>query len=306
MVSAYEENLSIGRLKGLLQAVIFSLFFAHSVAAGEPEKGFATLDWTVAETLLALGEEPKAIGDVASYQVWVSEPKLPTWIIDLGVRGQPNPEQIYRLSTRLDAQPLHFINSSFYAQATPMLKKFAKVDLVDFYREGDAWQNMLTATRQVAELIGKPQAATALEQHYLQKIAEIRPLVAPFTDRPIALVQFIDSRHLRIYAKNSPFGAVLNQLGFDNAWQGSHNNWGFETISVTQLADLPQNLRFVVVKPYPTNIEKSLKYNTLWQRLAMAKDPLILPAIWTFGAIPSAERFATALAEALQTGGEPW
>lgn len=289
-----------------LQAVTFSLFFANFTQAGEPQKGFATLDWTVAETLLALGEPPLAIGDVLSYQVWVSEPKLPSGTIDLGVRMQPNPEQIYLLSRLLHAQPLHFINTSFYASAMPQLEKFAKVDLVDFYQAGEAWQNILRATQQVAALIGKPEAARALEQQFLQKIAQIRPLVAPFSDRPIALVQFIDSRHLRIYAKNSPFGEVLNQLGFENAWQGSHNIWGFETISVTQLASLPQNLRFVVVKPYPSNIKNALQYNSLWQRLAMAEDPLILPAIWTFGAIPSAQRFAEALAYALRHGGEAW
>lgn len=290
----------------ILQGVIFSLFFANYAQAGETQKAFATLDWTVAETLLALGETPQAVGDVVSYQRWVSEPKLPADTMDLGIRMQPNPEQIYLLSNSLNGRSLHFINSSFYATTTPQLVKFASVDLVDFYKDGDAWQNVLTATREVAQLIGKPYAAEELERQFLQKIDAIRPLVVPFTDRPIALVQFIDSRHLRIYAANSPFGWVLQQLGFENAWQGSHNNWGFETISVTQLAALPQNLRFVVVKPYPSNIKNALQYNTLWQRLAMAKDPLILPAIWTFGAIPSAQRFAETLANALQNGGEEW
>lgn len=125
-------------------------------------------------------------------------------------------------------------------------------------------------------------------------------------ERPIALVQFIDTRHLRIYAANSPFGAVLSQLGFHNAWSGSQNAWGFETIDVTQLAKLAPNSRLVVVKPYPANIGSALRYNTLWQHLAMAKDPLILPAVWTFGGIPSAQRFAEMFANGLLHGGEQW
>lgn len=294
-------------LAKLWQAVVFFLFFTNTIFAIEPQKGFATLDWTVAETLIALGEKPVAVGDVESYQKWVKEPALPENVKDLGIRLQPNIEQLLLISQNSKAQQLHFINSSFYAQATPLLERFVKrVDIVDFYREGDAWQNILSASEKVAELIEKPEAFDTLKQGYLQKIEQIRPLVTPYLDRPIALVQFIDARHLRIYAKNSPFGAVLSQLGFENSWQGSHNNWGFEVINITQLASLPQNSRFVIVKPYPANIASALKYNSLWQRLEMAKTPLILPEVWTFGGIPSAQRFAEMLAEALVNGGEVW
>lgn len=290
-------------LKRIL-AVIFALFFANNVWANTPKFCLATLDWTVAETLIALGENPCAVGDVKSYQQWVGEPALSENTLDLGIRLQPNPEQIFRLAQT--AQP-HFINSSFYASASPMLQKSGtKVDLVDFYSEGNAWQNILKATQNVADLIGKPDQAVRLSENFSQKIAEIRPLVARYTDRPVLLVQFIDTRHLRVYAENSPFGEVLKQLGFRNSWQGSHNAWGFETIEVTQLAKLPKASRFVVVKPYPSNIGRALQHNTLWQRLAMAKDPLILPAVWTFGGIPSAQRFANVFANGLQNGGEKW
>lgn len=294
-------------LMKLLQSVVFSLFFINITLASESQRSFATLDWTVAETLIALGETPVAVGDVESYQKWVKEPALPKSVKDLGIRLQPNIEQLLLLSQSQENQSLHFINSGFYAQATPMLARFTKqIDIVDFYREGDAWQNILSASEKVAELIEKPEAFNTLKQRYLQKIEQIRPLVAPYLDRPIALVQFIDTRHLRIYAKNSPFGAVLSQLGFENSWHGSHNNWGFEVINVTQLVSLPQNSRFVVVKPYPKNIASALKYNSIWQRLEMAKTPLILPEVWTFGGIPSAQRFADVLANALMNGGEAW
>ena len=62
----------------------------------------------------------------------------------------------------------------------------------------------------------------------------------------------------------------------------------------------------MVIKPYPTNIQAALAHNTLWQHLDLAKDPLILPAVWTFGGIPSAQRFAQVFVTALQHGGEQW
>ncbi len=267
---------------------------------------YATLDWTVAETLIALEQPPLAMGEVKSYQRWVMKPELPDTLIDLGIRMQPNPEQILALSQILQGKPLSFINSSFYASVTPILESFATVETVDFYRPGNAWQNIIRATYQIARLIGKTENADRLLNRFQQKLAQIRPHLQRFTDRPIILVQFIDIRHLRIYAENSPFGAVLQQLGFHNAWQGEHNDWGFQTIEVTQLAAFPANSRFVVIKPYPADIATALRHNTLWQHLGMAQDPLILPAVWTFGAIPSAQRFAELLAHGLLHGGEAW
>lgn len=290
-----------------LQVVIFYLLFVNYLSAGEPQRGFATLDWTVAETLIALGEMPIAVGDVESYKKWVKEPEMTEFVEDLGVRLQPNQEKLLLLSHNLNAQPLQFINSGFYASVTPLLSKFAKqVDIVDFYREGDVWQNVLLASQKIAELIDRPDAFRRLEQAYLQKINQIRPLVQPYTQRPIILVQFIDTRYLRIYAQNSLLGAVLTQLGFENSWYGSSNHWGFEVIELTQLAKLSQNSRFVVVKPYPSNIASALKYNIIWQRLPMAKDPLILPEVWTFGGISSAQRFAEIFAQGLIKGGDKW
>ena len=56
---------------------IITLFCTHHAIAREPQAKFATVDWSVAETLLALGAPPLAVGDVQSYQTWVMEPKLP-------------------------------------------------------------------------------------------------------------------------------------------------------------------------------------------------------------------------------------
>lgn len=286
-----------------LQAIVWGLFFVNPLFASS--KAVATLDWTVAETLLALGEMPVAVGDRLSYQTWVAEPKLPSEVVDLGNRLQPNPEQIFNVSKQYP-QGLIFINSGFYRQVRSVLERTGEVHSVDFYTAGDAWQNVLKATRQIAELIDKPQAFEPLYRRYQQNIESIRPLVADFTQRPIALVQFSDSRHLRIYAANSVFGAVLTQLGFQNAWTGAHNQWGFEWIDAAQLAKLPHNSRLVVVKPYPAHLESALRHNSLWQHLTLARDPLILPPIWTFGGLPAAERFAQALSNALHTGGEQW
>lgn len=294
-----------------IQAVIFSSLFTLSASANEPisqpKERFATLDWTIAETLTALGEKPIIVGDAKDYNRWVKDASLPKHIQDLEIHLEANPTQIGRISSSLKGKSFTFINSSLYAQATPLLKKQAqKVEVIRFFHEGDAWINIINATKRISEIIHKPEAFEILLTQYSHTINKISPLMEPYLSRPVALVQFIDSSHLRIYAQNSHFGSVLKQLGFKNAWQGSYNHWGFETIEVSQLSQLDKNSRIVVIKPYPSNVAMAMKYNVLWQKLDMARDPLVLPEIWTLGGIPSAQRFAEAFAHALIYGGETW
>ncbi len=285
---------------------VTALFSALNSVAEETKSAYATVDWSVAETLIALEQPPLAVGDVKSYQTWVRKPQLPKDTIDLGVRLQPNVEQIATLSHSLNQQSLTFIHSNFYAALNEKFAPYGKVYNVEFYKEGNAWGNVVAATQKIGNIIGKPQAVHQLLAKYEQDIARYRPLLQKFTERPIALVQFIDTRHLRIYGENSLLGAVIRQLGFKNAYLPEVNTWGFQNIDITELAKLPSNTRFVVIKPYPNNIATALTHNTLWQHLPLAKEPLILPAVWTFGAIPSAQRFIGIFANGLLQGGETW
>ena len=260
----------------------------------------ATLDWTVAETLLALDHPPVAIGDKPGYQIWVGKPELPQHTIDLGLRLQPNKESIAQLS--VDG----FINSDLFSSITPDLAKVAPVAMVNFYQEGDPWQNMLNGTRQIGKLINKELQAEQLIDRTLQQFEQIKQRLNGYAERPYAIVQFVDTRHLRFYGSRSLFGMTLQKLGLQNAWQGSGGLWGSENMSIMALADLPAKTRLIVVKPHPANVENALKFNSLWQHLELSGDPLVLPATWTFGALPSALIFAERLEYALQHGGEVW
>ncbi|MGR3808410.1 ABC transporter substrate-binding protein [Pasteurella testudinis] len=286
-------------------AILLILFSYRTFAHSSPtEPKIATLDWTVAETLLALGQPPIAVGDAESYRTWVAVPQLPAEKLDLGTRLQPNKELLAKLKPDL------FVNSAMFSNLTPILQRYVadpkQVDSVDFYRDGDIWHNQLAASRKLAQLIGKPQAAETLIQQSEQLFARLKNRLNAYQDRTLLLVQFIDSRHLRVYGENSLFGAVIKQMGFRNAWTQPVTVWGSANIGINQLADFKDNPRLIVIKPYPLNVPTALQHNTLWQHLPLSQDPLVLPAIWTFGALPSAQRFATSLAEALQHGGEAW
>ncbi|MFC0308501.1 ABC transporter substrate-binding protein [Gallibacterium trehalosifermentans] len=284
--------------------LLLSLLIIHLGSSANPSQlRLASLDWTVSETLIALSAAPIAVGDALRYRQWVATPELAAETVDLGSRLMPNRELLATLP--LDK----FINSSMYASLTPILATYVGQDnvvIVDFYRVGNIWQNQLAATRQIATLIGQPERGEQLIQQTEQLLQNLKTQISAMTARPILMVQFDDARHLRVYGENSLLGAVAAKLGLQNAWQDPVGIWGTSTVDIHQLAQLAKNSRLVVIKPYPINVPSALAKNSLWQRLPMAKDPIILPTIWTFGGLPSAQRFALALTQALQQGGETW
>jgi iron complex transport system substrate-binding protein len=65
-----------------------------------PRRRIATVDWTIAETLLALGS-PRWRWGMWPYRAWVGEPQLPAGVIDIGLRAQPNRELLAELKPDL-------------------------------------------------------------------------------------------------------------------------------------------------------------------------------------------------------------
>jgi len=114
----------------------------------------ATVDWTIAETLLALGVTPMAVGDVAPYRAWVGEPQLPAGVIDIGLRAQPNRELLAELKPDL------ILISPLAAPLAPTLSRIAPVHSIALYEPGtDLWLRLREATLTIAALVNKETEA---------------------------------------------------------------------------------------------------------------------------------------------------
>ncbi|MCG7600583.1 ABC transporter substrate-binding protein [Halomonas sp. McH1-25] len=254
----------------------------------------ATLDWTLAETLLALGVVPEGVAQIDAYRDWVREPDIPDAVPDLGLRTQPNLELLASLG--LD----RILISPMFANLEPRLSRIAPVTTIGIYGpDSDPWQSMLEATRQVADVVDRPQAAERLIEStaaYLDETRERLPENVP----PLLLVQFMDARHVRVFGESGLYQAVLDHLGLDNAWPGPTNYWGFSLVGLEELAELDAQL--IVIEPLPVGVDDELASSGLWRNLRAVRDrPVIyLPPVWSFGALPSAKRFADLLATALQ------
>lgn len=85
----------------LIGLLLFAAQADTSPIAAAPLPRIATVDWTIAETLLALEVTPLAVGDAGPYQAWVGEPRLPAGVVDIGLRTQPNRELLALAGTLL-------------------------------------------------------------------------------------------------------------------------------------------------------------------------------------------------------------
>ena len=270
--------------------------------AAQAAPRIATSDWSVAETLTAMQLPPISVGDKRAYQFWVKQPSLPERTRDAGLRFQPNLERLYQL------KPDRFIQSSWFAHLKPQFEQIAPVSELDFADDkGTRFELTVTATRTLGKMA--EAAAEQLIRSSQQRLNQARTAVAPYRNRPLAVVQFVDSRHLRIYGESSLYHAVMTQLGLQNAWRGESNAWGFANIPLTRLAQLPPDTLLLIVPPHPPLVQHALQKNAVWQRLPFAQSAnrRVLDHSWSYGALPSMTHFADQLANRLpDTRERPW
>ncbi|MCE9663405.1 ABC transporter substrate-binding protein [Halomonas sp. M5N1S17] len=281
-----------------LTALLALLWLATTPAMASDSGGLATLDWTLAETLMALEAPPRGVAQVGAYHDWVGQPRLADRVIDLGLRSQPNLELLAQLD------PSHILISSMFTHLAPRLSQVGDVDTFSLYTgEHEAWDGAVALTHALGEVTGRPAAAESLVEETAAHIESLRQGL-PQGIPPLLIIQFMDDRHVRVFGEHSLYQAVLERLELENAWQEQTNAWGFSLVGLERLITLDAQL--VVIEPYPTGVEKNLRHSALWQHQSSVRDDTLitLPAAWSFGALPSASRFAELLAAALAAAPE--
>lgn len=276
-----------------LTTLLALLWLATTPAMASDSGGLATLDWTLAETLMALETPPRGVAQVGAYHDWVGQPRLTDRVIDLGLRSQPNLELLAQLD------PSHILISSMFTHLAPRLSQVGDVDTFSLYtREHGSWDEAVALTHALGEVTGRPAAAESLVEETAAHIESLRQGL-PQGIPPLLIIQFMDDRHVRVFGEHSLYQAVLERLELENAWQEQTNAWGFSLVGLERLITLDAQL--VVIEPYPTGVEKKLRRSALWQHQSSVRDDTLitLPAVWSFGALPSASRFAELLAAAL-------
>ncbi|WP_449286361.1 ABC transporter substrate-binding protein [Marinobacter sp. PE14] len=293
-------------------ALLVSLlpFFACA-ASWQHEQGTLTLDktpervialnWAATEALLLLGVTPIGVADRDGYNVWVREPELPEGVANIGTRVAPSLEAIAELKPDL------IVTSSEMAPAANLLERIAPTYVVSVYQRGS--QPFVKASAMLitlGDMLDREERADAVLSDIDQTLNNQRRRLenAGLTDRPVALVNFLDDRHVRVYAPNGLYQSALNALGLENAWPHTGNYWGFSVVGLEALAPY-QDSRIVVISPTLAGLSDTLADSPFWTYLPPVQRDQVyqIDPVWPFGGVFPVKRLATLLADGLLEGG---
>ena len=270
------------------------------LAAGLPLRAdsaprLAAIDWAMLETATALGHMPVAAAELIRFRADVGVPAIPDTVTDLGLRGAPNFELLQLV------RPTLILSSPYYTRYQARMEAIAPVLSLPFYLPGQAPRpKAMDALDALARRIGDPAAGTRARAQSDAHLDRLAARVARHADRPLALVDIGDARHLRAFGFDSLFGSTLTRIGLRNAWSEATAFSFLAPVPLERLADMP-DARLVIAGPIPPQARGALARSRLWQALPQVAQGRVhqLPRMNAFGGVPAALRFGDLLADAL-------
>ena len=252
----------------------------------------AAANWTVVETLIALGVEPYAVSDIPNYNAWVKAPAIPASTLDMGLRNEPNLELLAQ------DPPDLLMTSALFSRDNARLERLMPVRMIDnFYTDRPYYGATLAMTREIARLTGRrPQAEALIAE--TDAVLERAAQALQGRKTPLYLVQFSDAQHVRVFGQGNMVGTLFSRTDLTNAWTGPTNSWGYASIPIDRLAERPE-ARIVVIEPYPRGVEEALHDNQIWQHLPAVRAGRVsfIDPIWPYGGLISLQRLARSLVE---------
>ncbi|PRD41040.1 hypothetical protein C5748_23755 [Phyllobacterium phragmitis] len=256
-------------------------------------KRIVSLDYGLAQTMIALGTPPIAIPAVPDWNIWVLEPPLPAGVANLGGALEINMEVLQQL------EPDLILTTPYLEASRHLFERVAPVEVLPVHATGTPpWPHILAATRRIGTILGRESEAERLIAQSEETIAQAGSRSGALRDTPCFFVNFYDLYHVRVYGRNSLYQDVLDRMGIANAWQGETNAWGFSVIGVEDL-DVGQNARMFYFDPIPPDVLAALGRSPLWRNMSFVRSGRVahFPTVLMFGTLPSATRIATLLAD---------
>ena len=258
-----------------------------------------SLDYGLASTLLSLGVTPVGVSDLADWDKWVVSPEMPDSAVDIGSAYEISFEALVQLKPDL------ILTTPYLDELKPRLDPIAEVLRLEIYAPdmGPVLTAAVAATRKLADRLGLQRQAEDFLARSDAFFDQCRSRLAGKDIPAVALVNFMDARHARIYSSPGLYHNTLERIGVRNAWTRQSNYWGFETIGIEDLSAIEdRDAHLIAFEPVPADVLPSLHQSPLWQRLPFAQPGhiSILPSTLMFGMVNEAVRFAGLLTDLLE------
>ncbi|MDR0219641.1 MAG: Fe(3+)-hydroxamate ABC transporter substrate-binding protein FhuD [Enterobacteriaceae bacterium] len=270
---------------------------APHITPSHPDlKRIAVLEWLPADLLMALGVIPLAVADIHNYNLWVQQPALPSGVIDLGTRAEPNMELLQQLAPSL------ILYTQNYG---PSIEKMSSIAPIMGFSLKDPHQTQLTlafnSLKRLAERLELNHQYDLHLRYFQQQIEQSQQRLRSWKNVPILLFTLLNNDNVMVFGKGSIFQDVMDKLGLQNAWQGKVNAFGNQTIGIEQLATI-RDAKAIAFTPDNDTLLARMQRTPLWQSFPFVQRyPVsVQPAVWLYGATLSALRFCQLLTAALE------
>ncbi len=287
----------IGR-RGFLQAAVAAFAGAGPAHAEEIGPRLVSLDITATQIAVSAGANLIAATTAGGFRAGHSDLALDASVIDIGHPAEPNLEllQSLRPDVLLSAWPL--------AEDAPV-RRIAPVLALDLFDSPDDWLSRIErAVLVTGKRVGAGEVANEASAAAERQFDNLKRSIAARETPPVYVVNLNqDGASLLVYGHNSLMDAVMRRLGIDNAWQSGADMWGWSRIDPAVLAERPEAV-ILHLRQYwegPGLAMRRLSGGPIWKALPQIQAGRFrsLPPIDIFGGLPSATRFATLIADAL-------
>nr|WP_246526863.1 ABC transporter substrate-binding protein [Plastoroseomonas hellenica] len=269
------------------------LAVAPAFAAGPPQR-IAAVGWPAAQALLALGVPPLGVTEIRRYEQLVIEPALPSSTLELGLRFEPNLEQLQALAPDL------ILADASAGGILPRLRQIAPVSLYAWRGpQGVALPQARTGLRMLAGAIGRDAAGEACLAELDATLARARDQLRPISGRHVFLVAEVLQQRMLMLGGGSLFQSVLDAIGLRNAWTGPTSAFGHALVSLDELAAAP-DARLILTGRQGRDWQ-DLAGDPILRHLPFVREGrvTVLPATLFYGGVPSATRLAQLLMQHL-------
>ena len=274
----------------LLQAACCLAAGMGSPASAAAAPKIVSLDYAAAETLLSMGITPAGVQSSDRWDRWVVEPELPRSVVNVGQ------DLVVNLEVVASLRPDLIITTPYTDTLRNRLEAIAPVYMVSVYDQtGTPLANAYRETLELGRLADSSSEAAAFLAAADAEFEALRLELAKKNQPPVALVNFMDDRHVRVYGASGLYQDVLNKLGLENAWTRPTNYWGFATVGLEELArSAPPEMHLIAFEPIVDDIKPTLESSPIWRSMPVVLEGNfeVFPAVLTFGMVPSALRFA--------------
>ena len=272
------------------------------------------IEWNLVEYVLSLGVQPVAIADIEGFNAWVEVGiELAPDVADVGLRQEPSLESIAAVTPDL------ILGTTDRDEAIlDQLTAIAPTVLLTPYpmTEGETpLENIDDTLRTIAVVLGKEDIAQQVIEETDRVITGATETIAGsgLAGEPFVVVQAFTSENvptMRLFNNRSLFGYTVASLGLTNAWEGQgtieDDPWGFQTVTVEALVDLPAGTHFFYVVQDDDDIfAEALAEDPIWSSFPFVQEGRTYALggdTWTFGGHRSVQRLVDRVVPALTQG----